>query len=167
MGGEGSTRWAEWSKALTVEQCLALDTRRFRQNGDFARSFSDGKITWNPDSGAPILTASYAIDGAESGTATVRLQYGGKSCGTPGLMTEAITTVATHPNFGGRRWWFKCGGCGRRARKLFLVTYRGGFRCRQCHRLTYRSCQESHSMDGFAQRLLRCCLSLRSGDDAD
>lgn len=161
MGGEGSTRWAEWSKALTVEQCLALDTRDFRRGGDFARSFSDGTITWSTDSGAPILAASYAIDGVEGGTATMRLQYGGNPRGTPALVTEAITTVATRPNFGGRRWWWVC-RCGRRSRKLYLAKYGNGFRCRRCNRLTYRSCQQSHAVDWFARRLLRGRRSLRA-----
>lgn len=46
-------------------------------------------------------------------------------------------------NFGGHRKWLKCMLCGRKVAKLYL---RGKyFACRHCHKLTYRSCQESDS----------------------
>lgn len=170
MGGEGSTRWASWSKGRTVDECVYLDTKAFRPQRCFERSIANGSLDWSTGSSRPIISASYTIEGIETGTATgtatLRLRYIGESGGTSALIGEAITAVATRPNFGGQRWWFQCGGCGRRVRKLFLVTYRGGFRCRRCNRLTYRSCQESHTMDAFTRRLLRACGSL-SGNGAE
>ena len=62
-----------------------------------------------------------------------------------------VTLQTTTPGFGGRRHWFTCPlardgiRCGRRVGKLYL---RGRlFGCRHCHRLTYRSCQESHQTE--------------------
>jgi hypothetical protein len=155
FGGQGSSRWAEWSKARTVDGCVYLDTKDFRRNRCFEQRTADGSMDWTAGSGTPIFAASYAIEGIEKCRAILRLRYIGESGGIPKLIREAITAVATSPNFGGRRWWFHCGGCGRKTRKLFLVTYRDGFRCRRCNRLTYKSCQESHSMHWFGTWLLR------------
>ncbi len=55
----------------------------------------------------------------------------------------------TSPGFGGLRSWFRCpastpvGTCGRRVGKLYLPPGEAVFACRECHRLTYRSCQAS------------------------
>jgi hypothetical protein len=45
------------------------------------------------------------------------------------------------------RWWFRCPrqGCDRRCECLHLPPpFRGGFACRRCWNLTYRSTQETY-----------------------
>lgn len=44
--------------------------------------------------------------------------------------------------FGGVRWWFQCPECMKRCVKLYKPPD-AVFRCRQCHNLTYRSCNQS------------------------
>jgi len=44
-------------------------------------------------------------------------------------------------------------GCGRRVGKLYLPPGGRYFGCRQCHDLTYTSCQESHRYDRLFGRL--------------
>jgi hypothetical protein len=44
--------------------------------------------------------------------------------------------------FGGFRWWFICPDCGKRMAILYKPRYSNFFLCRQCHNLTYKSCQE-------------------------
>jgi hypothetical protein len=73
---------------------------------------------------------------------------------------RAVTRISlevTWPHFGGLRWWGRCPiivngvACDRRVRKLYL---RGRyFGCRQCHKLTYWSCQENHALDWFLDPL--------------
>jgi hypothetical protein len=48
-----------------------------------------------------------------------------------------LTYTAT--SFGGRRVWFLCPSCGRRARLLYLPPGATHFLCRRCHHLTYES----------------------------
>ena len=65
------------------------------------------------------------------------------------VVSRSIRLVTTPCHLGGVRWWFVCplaaGGraCGRRVRKLYLCGRYFG--CRTCHRLTYRTSQESDS----------------------
>jgi hypothetical protein len=55
-------------------------------------------------------------------------------------VVERIQFGYTCTNFGGRRAWFLCPGCGRRCGKLYAAQL---FRCRLCLRLVYRSQYES------------------------
>lgn len=54
---------------------------------------------------------------------------------------QMIPIVATAPNFGGERYWFRC-DCGRRVGRLFLPWGAREFQCRHCLNLTYRSAQQ-------------------------
>jgi hypothetical protein len=63
-------------------------------------------------------------------------------------MCETIAlTDTTEPFFGGLRFWWLCPECGRRCGILYLPPKRTYFKCRLCHRLTYRSSQEAHAFD--------------------
>jgi hypothetical protein len=70
----------------------------------------------------------------------------------------AVGLTTTRQRFGGLLWWFLCplasqgGACGRRVGKLYLPPRGRYFGCRQCHGLTYTSCQESHKFDGLRRR---------------
>jgi hypothetical protein len=51
---------------------------------------------------------------------------------------SAVDLVSTAMHFGGRREWFKCPSCGRRAR----ILYGPDFACRSCQRLNYPSTRQ-------------------------
>ena len=53
----------------------------------------------------------------------------------------AVTTLFS----GGLRVWWKCPQCGKRVRNLYSPPGPYPFACRDCHDLTYKSCQESHN----------------------
>lgn len=53
----------------------------------------------------------------------------------------AVDIDRTPCHYGGSRPWFICPGCGRRRRLLHLHDY--VFKCRTCHRLTYRTSRSS------------------------
>jgi hypothetical protein len=79
-----------------------------------------------------------------------------------------IRLTTTRPRFGGLRWWFLCPlvtwgrACERRVGKLHLPPHGRYFGCRQCHALTYTSCQESRKYD----RLFRLVASNMGADFA-
>jgi len=76
----------------------------------------------------------------------------------PETKREANLLLVSRPQpFGGRRWWWKCPRCDRRRGGLFLA---GGWACRRCLRLTYRS-QREHEWHRGDRRLRT--LALRFG----
>jgi hypothetical protein len=81
-----------------------------------------------------------------------------------GYPVEMDTTPC---NFGGVRWWFRCPSCrskkqdGNRCGKLYLPPTGIRYLCRDCHDLTYRSCQESNE-PGRLERM----IAERSGYEA-
>ncbi|MGB2820949.1 MAG: hypothetical protein WBF17_08210, partial [Phycisphaerae bacterium] len=56
-------------------------------------------------------------------------------------VTEDIALTITPTSFGGRRDWFLCPACRRRAGVLYLPEGERLFACRLCHGLCYRSQQ--------------------------
>jgi hypothetical protein len=145
VGGLGSGNWWHPEGKTTVEESQSLAIRDFRgqlkpgEMGILAWASPGGQaslgrfeVTGQPD--AMILTLHYAARGAQVVELPLRL-------------------VSTPMHFGGRWWWFGCpsamgdGSCQLRAGKLYLPPGAIYFACRQCHDLTYRSCQEAHQME--------------------
>jgi hypothetical protein len=154
MGGSGSGRWNDHQKALAVEDCLILDVATFHANWQVRQPATSGTIIWQ--AGQSQSSASYTLT-LGTGEATLRLVY---LCNS--LRNETIRLLTTRPNYGGLRWWFLCPACDNRVRRVLLPPSGSCFRCRRCHRLTYRSCQESHTAFGEFRRLLRFCVARKS-----
>ncbi|RJR23629.1 hypothetical protein C4578_04110 [Candidatus Microgenomates bacterium] len=69
----------------------------------------------------------------------------------------------TDCNYGGRRPWFICPGCGQRKGKLFLKNEQ--FLCRKCHDLTYISCQVSgNKLEELNNKLYKLAKKLQIDD---
>lgn len=157
MGGYGSTRWGLHWKAPTVEDAklkLKLDSKV----ADIIRvGGGQYSLTWQGRAGGLFsdYESSIGIVVVEQGQA-VRLQYSRKDSDSQHI-DERVGVARVQLHYGARLFWV-CPGCHRRAGVLY---YRGGgllssraglFRCRQCHGLTYRSCQES---DGRISAMVR------------
>lgn len=161
MGGLGSGNWYRWQeRKSTVEESLGVAMRDFRgrifqgaagtlhwTNSHSGNKSSVGYfVTWGD---VPIITIHYRWRDSEDVRIPVRLQ-------------------TTPTQFGGERWWFTCPlivngeTCNRRVGKLFLPPGAKYFGCRNCHKLTYRSCQEAHRSDRIFGR-----LAAELGMDAD
>jgi hypothetical protein len=144
MGGPGSGRW-NWGKKQVVERCLTLDVRTVLQ-----ANLPSGVICWGSDVSIGFTLGPVTGLGWE-----LKLNY----------RVYAVTIIlpvwltATRPHFGGRRWWFLCPACGRRAGKLYLPPNEQRFACRLCHGLTYKSSQTAHK---GVKRLLNDLGLLRS-----
>lgn len=146
MGGVFSGRRA--SKKRVVESCHAIDTAEFNRWGVLkVGTERAGTLEWRRGGEtAPAASVGYTL-GVESTTGVLRVRY---QVGQPGQSFEyPIRLVTTGCHLGGVRWWFICPlvvngtACGRRARKLYLSG--NYFGCRHCHRLAYRSSQQSDS----------------------
>lgn len=104
-----------------------------------------GYVTWHDQfTGEEIAGVDYnlALVGDELAVLWLQFDLDGR------MIRQEMPLVPTQPNFGGRRWWFKCPmeagqrTCGCRVGKLYLPRRESLFGCRSCHRLTYRSTQK-------------------------
>jgi hypothetical protein len=126
----------------TCEDCLAIDVREWQRAG-LLRHGRDFSCSWSR-LGRPLGKVDVAPR-----SAAVVLQF--RARGT--TQEQHIRLTWTRCTFGFRPW-FRCGGCGRRAAKLYLG-HGALFACRLCQGLGYRSQLESprHRAISKAQKL--------------
>lgn len=158
MGGSGSgNHYHGWrqSKKTTVEDCLSIDANHWQREGILkAKICQTGSCRWTYRSGNRF-TVNYQVVTLDLACPFVRLWYSWTRTSTRQSESAeySVPLSATRPRFGGLRWWFICPlivkgrTCGRRVGKLHLPPGARYFGCRQCHSLTYTSCQESHKYD--------------------
>lgn len=143
MGGFGSgNRYRIERKKTTVEDALRISIWKFCKSG-YLRPHGRFVWTWTPQNQASLdFTTTY-----ETGEPSVVLHY---CCSNGEDVRLPIALQTTPTQFGGKRWWFTCPllkdgkTCGRRVGKLYIPPCEKYFGCRQCHNLTYDSCQQSH-----------------------
>jgi hypothetical protein len=133
MGGYGSTRWANTPTRHCIGECLALDLARI------GRSIRSGRgITtwaWTQRDGEPSIRVNI-------GECEILLTYTVRRGGGAAMdVRDAVALERTPCTRGGDRVWFRCPGCGRRVRALYLAPGRDHFCCRHCHGLAYASQQ--------------------------
>lgn len=173
MGGLGSGRWSAHSKALTVEECLVLDTCKLARDGLLVRAWGSGSLTWsNTATGEKTASVSWTREPAGEDGVRLRLRYAVGRGDRRREADEPVLLSPTRPPFGGLRWWFTCPlvvngrPCGRRAGKLYLPPGGLYFGCRVCHRLTYRSAQEHDKRADFYRRNPEAMLAALEGAKA-
>lgn len=145
MGGIGSGDWYRYGRKATVEQSLILPVSSFRR-----RLFvgTTGVLTWSWKTGEKS-SVRYCVTG-DNEQWIVTFTYRWRATDDVRL---PVRLQPTPTQFGGRRWWFTCPllagerACKRRVGKLYLPPGQKFFGCRQCHDLTYQSCQEAHQTE--------------------
>jgi hypothetical protein len=149
MGGYNSGRWHGAHTRITVEECLGVSMGDFRRckniealrKAGYDHTTCDRTETlivsgaWSWGRNSIAFRSEIGPDGPDA----LRLSYfrDGQS------ITEFVSIETVPQHFGGRRWWFRCPECNRRCGKVYLPPGGHLFACRQCYRLTYRSCNES------------------------
>lgn len=148
MGGSGSTRWNGHEKRTTVEECLVLSISDFTRQGIIEPGVKRrGILRWySPLSGEVESSLTFEVNTLDMNSPLVWLFYELASQGK--MVNNRIGLETTPCHFGGERWWMQCpapgatNGCeGRRFGKLYLPPGAESFSCRECHDLSYRSCQ--------------------------
>ena len=124
MGGYGSGRPA---KRYTTADYHSIDIRRWQREG-LLEADNLFNWTWRDNAGRTMFTALVRV--SENG---VGIQYRSSR----GNVVDVLPFASTHCNFGGRRLWFLCLGCRRRAACLFFAGT--AFQCRRCLGLSYES----------------------------
>ena len=151
MGGYGSGRRRVKTR---VEDCRVLDSGAL-QRAKWLRKDFHGRGPWawyDSITGEKTSWIECEVN-TKGATPWLRLQY---RFSRTGDAVDYLLHLAVAPLPWGRdRWAFKCPavGCGRVCRKLYLPPGSRYFGCRLCHRLTYRSAQEAHKLDGVFREL--------------
>jgi hypothetical protein len=158
VGGHGSGRWHDHEKATAVEDCLFLDTALLCRDRLLQRRSAEGRFDWRDSSDRIVQSANFILEHDATPNGPRLLVFFVAAEGPSALVRGQIFLKASRPQFGGQRWWFICPRCSGLARKLFMPLGKAWFGCRRCHKLTYRSCQESHTMLGCFHRLRRLGL---------
>lgn len=155
MGGYGSTRWGGHSKRRTVGDSLVLSMSDTLKKALALAPGTAGTLTWSRG-GEPFAAIAFRRED-ENGVQFLRLEYNAGSGDRKRSMSYLVEVVSAPTPRGGRRWYFLCpahgGGCRRRSAKLYLPPGGAVFACRECHGLSYESCNESHRFDGVFKRL--------------
>jgi hypothetical protein len=155
VGGNGSGRWRDHEKATAVEDCLFLDAALLRRDRFLQGRSVRGRFDWRDSSNRIIQSADFVLEHDATVEGLRRLVLVAIAQDPPALVRRQIYLRPSRPQFGGQRWWFVCPKCSGLARKLFMPLDKAWFGCRRCHKLTYRSCQQSHTTAGFLHRLRR------------
>lgn len=152
MGGYGSGRWSWHTKKHTVEDGLKLPVGTLKETFNRGTPWR-GSVHWTRGTKRTDSIGYEFRPHDEAGR--LRLFYTTTRPSGKVDFDYWLELVTTPCNFGGRRWWFLCplvvGGkpCRRRCGKLYLPPGGRYFGCRECHDLTYTSCQESHKYDSL------------------
>lgn len=143
MGGYGSGRWERWEKKARTDQMRQIDVNQLHRAG-VLRPGVYGTWGWWDESGKQVASIGFQAQ-ADALRLTYTVTIRGKK---PEQIDSHIPITWTPCNYGGKRPWFQCLGCGRRVAKLY-----GGrlFLCRHCHGLTYWTCNNSHDRLTMAQ----------------
>ncbi len=168
MGGFGSGRMAWPTKKKVVEQCLILDIFTIAQGIQIAPG-STGTMSWSYDWEVTRDEVRFKLE-SRSPDLVIVLKYALRDLKS---IESVIRLQQTRPQLGGRRWWLTCplitqqGPCDRRVAKLYLPPGEVHFGCRDCHELTYRSCQTSHKSENWMQRAKEFLLRERHKTQGD
>lgn len=128
-------------KSCTTDM-RALDIRKIQRAG----CLTPGKSlnwTWSCN-GEQVASIEMQVQADKVSLIYQTTPYGGE----PKRMDYTVRLDSTSCNFGGRRVWWLCPavGCGRRV----AVLYGGAvFACRHCHRLAYKSNNETAIGSGY------------------
>lgn len=125
MGGLGSGSYGYGYKIRkrTIEETYRLDIKDLKGYGDgkdLQISINNGKISFRIQIKSDHIILIYSANGES--------------------IREHVDIESTKVGFG-ERLWFCCPECDKKTSRLYIVGKY--FRCRECHQLTYLSCQES------------------------
>ncbi len=138
MGGYGSGAWRTTNRKMTVDESLSLDILLLGQEGHLVPGHS-GRVQWTLGENV-FASVSLACKGDR-----LVLSYRISNDGQIEHVLTELPLQTTSPGFGGIRYWFKCplDTSQRKLSKLYLPPRAKVFGCRECHGLTYASCQNS------------------------
>ena len=137
MGGFGSGRYGG---RVCVENAIRLNVDKLLSRCGIRRG-GHVRGTYEFDFSDQDLRIDFECRIDDPGHSWLRLRYQIYDywTGEPHNIDDLICLVASHPPFGGLRWWFVCPRTNRRVRMLHLPLGARRFACRRAYRLVYSS----------------------------
>jgi hypothetical protein len=124
---------------LTVEDCLSLSIVTLRKHGLLSGRGAGQRFTWRDEQGEVVSSINVVVDMDNEPNPSARFRYTVKSNGVLHDVDQRMALTPTPTRHEGRRWWYTCPACERRAGVLHLPPGEMYFACRSCHDLSYRS----------------------------
>ena len=124
---------------LTVEDCLSLSIVTLRKHGLLGGQGDGKRFTWHDEQGEVVSSINVLVDMDHEPSPSARFQYTVKIEEVLHDVDQRMALTPTPMRHVGRRWWYTCPACNRRAGVLHLPPGEAFFACRTCHDLSYRS----------------------------
>ena len=144
MGDSDSRRSHCSDVRLTVEDCLSLSIVTLRKHGLLNDRGAGQRFTWRDEQGEVVSSINVVVDMDHEPDPSARFRYTVKINGVLHDVDQRMTLTPTPTRHEGRRWWYACPACNRRAGVLHLPPGEKFFACRSCHDLSYRSRWRGH-----------------------
>ncbi len=140
MGGRGSGRTGGYP---TAEACgsFVLDVRSFAAVLKLPGERFPATFTFD-EGGSDELTIAMDVDTTNEHLPLVWFEHERRTASAE-IERYRIAFESTRPNFGGRRWYFRCPCNGSRVTRLFLPLGGHGFWSRKAYRLGFACQRES------------------------
>lgn len=138
-----------YSNRDIVEECRVVDISFLKKHG-FLKSSRYGLLKWTNSSGKENSISVQSLVNEEPISIIFSYKITKPSDEKEDLNYN-LELTKTPCNYGGFRYWFKCGGivngvyCGRRVSKLYKSPMGKYFLCRHCYNLTYDLRKKSRS----------------------
>ncbi|MFC1782292.1 hypothetical protein ACFL02_01735 [Planctomycetota bacterium] len=131
----------------TVEGALKISVFQLNRWGLFGSSYQEGSFTWTTRSTDRKNSVGYVLQMGER--PHIRLMYTTTTpTGEIYNFDYSIMFTSTPCYFGGKRYWFVCPLCSRRAGIVYQTDKFNRFFCRECSNLTYESRNEPKNIRG-------------------
>ena len=136
---------------MTVEESLVVSMQDLRNQLHHGAA---GRFSWRSSTSGGTSSVGYNITWGDVPAVTLHYRWRG----TEDVVIPVRLEMTPMP-FAVQRWWFSCPltwrgmPCLRLVGKLYLPPGARRFGCRECHDLSYRSCQEAHQLDCVFGRL--------------
>ena len=133
MGGPGSSRWGDYQRPPTREECIPLDAWAIKRAGGLKMG-TQGELQWRLVAGPAIRAAFKAVE--LEGVEFLKVR------GIERWPLRSMVGLWITQDSIGRAGFYCPNACGRKVRKVYLPFNAGHdqrLACRRCHRLTYNS----------------------------
>ncbi|MBC8875898.1 MAG: hypothetical protein H8E44_41260 [Planctomycetes bacterium] len=144
MDDSGGGRYRCPGTRLTVEDCLSLSIVTLRKHGLLSGQGAGQRFTWRDEQGEIVSSVNVVVDMEHEPSPSARFRYTVRSDEVLHDVDLRVALTPTPTRHEGRRWWYACPACKRRAGVLHLPPGEKIFACRSCHDLSYRSRWRGH-----------------------